>query len=364
MHHGELLVNKSFWKNKKVLITGHTGFKGSWLSLYLQHFGAEVIGISLDPPTNTSLYEKANVSEGMTSLRQDIRDLEAVKNIFQLHKPEIVFHMAAQALVRYSYLNPVETYETNVMGTMNILEGIRSINTVRAAVMVTSDKCYKNKEKDEGYSENDPMGGHDPYSSSKGVAELLISSYRNSYFPLDSYDEHRTAIASVRAGNVIGGGDWAKDRLIPDIIKAFQNRKEVKIRNPNAVRPWQHVLEPLSGYIQLAELLSNSGTKYAEAWNFGPLKEDAHSVKWVVEKITELWGNNASWMIDESEHPHEANYLKLDSSKAFKRLNWQPKWNLDQTLLKIVEWHKAEQTNGKYKDLCLNQINEYLCEKE
>ena len=363
MHHGELLVNKSFWKNKKVLITGHTGFKGSWLSLYLQHFGAEVIGISLDPPTNPSLYEKANVSEGMTSLRQDIRDLEAVKNIFKLYKPEIVFHMAAQALVRYSYLNPVETYETNVMGTLNILEGIRSINTVRAAVMVTSDKCYKNTEGERSYSENDPMGGHDPYSSSKGASELLISSYRNSYYSADNYNEHKTAIASVRAGNVIGGGDWAKDRLIPDIIKAFQNRQKVKIRNPNAVRPWQHVLEPLSGYIQLAELLSNNGTKHAEPWNFGPLEEDAHSVKWVVEKITELWGNSASWMIDESEHPYEAKYLKLDCSKAFKRLDWQPKWNLDQALLKIVEWHKAEQTNGKYKELCVHQINEYLTEE-
>ncbi len=358
-----LEVNKLFWKNKKVLITGHTGFKGSWLSLCLQHFGAEVIGISLDPPTNPSLYEKANVSKGMTSLRQDIRDLEAVKNIFQLYKPEIVFHMAAQALVRYSYLNPVETYETNVMGTMNILESIRSINTVRAAVMVTSDKCYKNEEKDRGYSEDEPMGGHDPYSSSKGATELLISSYRNSYYSVDNYDEHKTAIASVRAGNVIGGGDWAKDRLIPDIIKAFQNREEVKIRNPNAIRPWQHVLEPLSGYMQLAELLSISGTKYAEAWNFGPLEQDAHSVKWVVKKITELWGNNASWIIDESEHPHEANYLKLDCTKAFKRLNWKPKWNLDQALLKIVEWHKAEQTNGKYKELCVHQINEYLTEE-
>ena len=357
------MTNNNYWKGKKVLITGHTGFKGSWLSIWLQHLGAKVIGVSLNPPTNPSLYEKANVSEGMTSLRQDIRDLEAVKKIFQLYQPEIVFHMAAQALVRYSYFNPVETYETNVMGTLNILEGIRSINTVGTAVMVTSDKCYKNLERERGYSENDPMGGHDPYSSSKGATELLISSFRNSYYSADNYNEHKTAIASVRAGNVIGGGDWAKDRLIPDIIKAFQNRKEVKIRNPNAVRPWQHVLEPLSGYIQLAELLGNGGIKYAEAWNFGPLEDDFHSVKWVVEKITELWGNNASWMVDKSEHPHEANYLKLDCTKAFKRLNWQPKWSLDQALLKIVEWHKAVQTNEKYKDLCLNQINEYLSQE-
>jgi CDP-glucose 4,6-dehydratase len=357
-------VNSSFWKNKKVLITGHTGFKGSWLSLCLQNFGAEVIGVSLDPPTSPSLYEKANVSDGIKSLRQDIRNLEEVKKIFQIHKPEIVFHLAAQALVRYSYLNPVETYEVNVMGTLNILEGIRSIDTVRSAVIVTSDKCYKNIEKGGGYAENEPMGGHDPYSSSKGSAELLISSYRNSYFPIDKYETHKTAIASARSGNVIGGGDWGQDRLIPDIINSFQKGKKVKIRNPNSVRPWQHVLEPIFGYMHLAELLNNGGAKFAEPWNFGPEDKSNHSVKWVVEKITEIWGSDTSWDVDLSEHPHEENYLKLDCSKAFTKLNWHPKWSLDQALFKIVEWYKLGKKNEEYKELCLLQIDEYLNKKD
>jgi len=353
-------VTKSFWKNKKVLITGHTGFKGSWLSLWLTHLGAEVIGVSLDPPSKPSLYVKANISEEVQSLKQDIRDLGAIKKIFKKYKPEIVFHLAAQSLVRYSYLNPVETYETNVMGTLNILEGIRCIDNVRAAVMVTSDKCYENYEKDVAYSENNPMGGYDPYSSSKGAAELLIASYRNSFFSALSFDEHRTAIASVRAGNVIGGGDWAKDRLIPDIIRSFQKTEKVKIRNPNAIRPWQHVLEPLAGYIQLAELLNNKGSKYAEAWNFGPVEEDARPVKWIVEKIADLWGNNSRWLTDDSASHHEATFLKLDCKKAFTELNWQPKWSLDQSLLKIVEWHKEEQLKTiRCKELCLSQIDNY-----
>jgi CDP-glucose 4,6-dehydratase len=355
-----LEVTNSFWKNKKVLITGHTGFKGSWLSLWLQTLGAEVIGVSLEPPSMPSLYEKANISEGILSLRQDIRDLKAVKKIFKTYKPEIVFHLAAQSLVRYSYLNPVETYETNVMGTLNILEGIRSIDNVRAAVMITSDKCYANSEKDISYSEDDPMGGYDPYSSSKGATELLISSYRNSFFSALNFAEHRTAIASARAGNVIGGGDWAKNRLIPDIILSFQKAEKVKIRNPNAIRPWQHVLEPLSGYIQLAELLNNEGAQYAEAWNFGPVDEDARPVKWIVEKISDLWGNNSKWLIDDSVSHHEATFLKLDCNKAFKKLNWQPKWSLDESLLKIVEWHKEEQLKTiKCKELCLSQIEDY-----
>ena len=357
----KLVIEVDFWKDKKVLITGHTGFKGSWLSIWLKSLGAEVIGMSLDPPSKPSLYEKANVSDGMISLRQDIRDLKAVKKIFQKYKPDIIFHLAAQALVRYSYSNPVETYETNVMGTLNILEGIRCINNVSAAVMVTSDKCYENTERERGYSENEPMGGYDPYSSSKGAAELLISSYRNSFFSVSNFIEHKTAIASVRAGNVIGGGDWAQDRLIPDIINSFQKGDPVKIRNPNAVRPWQHVLEPLSGYIKLAELLNNDGAKYSEAWNFGPADEDTRPVKWIVEKISDLWGHNTKWSIDDSVQIHEANYLKLDCKKAFQRLHWQPKWSLDQALLKIVEWHKEEKKETtNCKELCLSQINDYL----
>jgi len=353
-------INQVFWKNKKVLITGHTGFKGAWLSLWLQNLGAKVIGISLDSPTTPSLYEQANVAKGMISLRQDIRNGEAIKQLFQQHKPEIVFHLAAQPLVRLSYREPVETYEINVMGTLHVLEGIRSVDSVRSAVMITTDKCYQNKEWVWGYRETDTLGGHDPYSSSKGAAELLISSYRNSYFPQDKYSEHKTAIASARAGNVIGGGDWADDRLIPDIIRAFQNNKEVVIRNPKSTRPWQHVLEPLSGYLKLAEQLEKNGDQYAEAWNFGPAEIDARPVQWIVEKMAKLWGENANWINDKSEHPHEANYLKLDCSKAHMKLNWYPRWDLSETLLRIVEWHKLKDAHNNYRKLCLTQINDYM----
>jgi len=353
-------INQVFWKNKKVLITGHTGFKGAWLSLWLQDLGAKVIGISLDSPTTPSLYEQANVAKGMISLRQDIRNGEAIKQLFQQHKPEIVFHLAAQPLVRLSYREPVETYEINVMGTLHVLEGIRSVDSVRSAVMITTDKCYQNKEWVWGYRETDTLGGHDPYSSSKGAAELLISSYRNSYFPQDKYSEHKTAIASARAGNVIGGGDWAEDRLIPDIIKAFKNNETVIIRNPKSTRPWQHVLEPLSGYLKLAEQLEKNGDQYAEAWNFGSAEIDARPVQWIVEKMAKLWGENANWINDKSEHPHEANYLKLDCSKAHMKLNWYPRWDLSETLLRIVEWHKLKDAHNNYRKLCLTQINDYM----
>ena len=318
-----------------------------------------MIGVSLDPPTNPSLYEQAKVGEGMISLRQDIRHGESVKRIFQQHEPEIVFHLAAQPLVRYSYRNPIETYETNVMGTLYVLEGIRSVDTVRAAVMITTDKCYDNKEWEWGYRENDTLGGHDPYSSSKGAAELLIASYRSSYFSQYKNGESITSIASVRAGNVIGGGDWAKDRLIPDIIQAFQEDKKVIIRNPESTRPWQHVLEPLSGYLALAEQLEKNGSQYAQAWNFGPNDTDARSVQWIVEKMTKLWGNNVSWASDRNNQLHEANYLKLDCSKAHMRLNWFPRWGLEKTLLRIIEWHKLKAVEGSRK-LCIAQINEYM----
>tara|TARA_B110000008_G_scaffold4511_1_gene4435 strand:+ start:13124 stop:14224 length:1101 start_codon:yes stop_codon:yes gene_type:complete len=356
----ELVIKKNFWYSKKVLITGHTGFKGSWLSIWLKSLGAEVIGVSLDPPSSPNLYEKALVSDGIVSLRQDICNLGELKKIFQKYQPEIVFHLAAQAIVRYSYSNPVETYLTNVMGTLNVLEGIRSINSVNAAIMVTSDKCYQNTERKKGYSEDEPMGGHDPYSSSKGAAELLISSYRNSFFSDPSSINHNTAIASVRAGNVIGGGDWAQDRLIPDIIQSFQKEQKVIIRKPNAVRPWQHVLEPLSGYMQLAELLYKEGTPYAEAWNFGPSDADTKPVKWIVEKISELWGGNLKWVMDDHENKHEANFLKLNCNKAYKKLNWHPRWTLDESLLKIVEWHKVESLpTSDCSKLCLSQIEDF-----
>jgi CDP-glucose 4,6-dehydratase len=359
----DLVVDKNFWKGKRVLVTGHTGFKGGWLSLWLQHLGAEVIGISLDPPTKSNIYEQANVAEGMLSLREDIRNGEAIKQLFQRHKPEIVFHLAAQPLVRYSYHNPVETYQTNVMGTLHILEGIRSIDTVRSAVMITTDKCYQNKEWVWGYRETDSLGGHDPYSSSKGAAELLISSYRDSYFPMEEYEEHKTAIASVRAGNVIGGGDWAEDRLIPDIICAFQKGKQVEIRNPHSIRPWQHVLEPLSGYIQLAESLVCTGIENVGAWNFGPREEDERTVQWIVSKMAKYWGNEQSWVLDEVKHPFEANYLKLDCSKAHMKLGWYPKWNLSKALSNVVKWHQVENKNGDCKKICIEQIIEYMSEK-
>ena len=357
-------MSQEFWKGKKILVTGHTGFKGSWLSLWLQNMGAKVIGVSLDPPTSPSLYEQARVAEGMDSLRADIRDLNQIKDIFKEHKPEIVFHLAAQPLVRYSYREPVETYQTNVMGTLHVLEAIRCIDSVRAAVMITTDKCYENREWEWGYRENEPMGGHDPYSSSKGCAELLIASYRDSYFSVAKYNEHKTALASVRAGNVIGGGDWAEDRLVPDIIRAVQHDNTVHIRNPNSIRPWQHVLEPLDGYIELAEKLFSSGEQYAEAWNFGPKEEDAKPVQWIVERMTESWGEDANWVVDNGDHPHEANYLKLDCSKAHTKLNWWPKWPLKNALEKIIEWHKEEQKGADMKTFSLNQIEDYMKVKE
>lgn len=353
-------MDVSFWKGKKVLITGHTGFKGSWLSLWLQNLGAKVVGISLDPPTCPSLYEQAELANGMISLREDIRNLDKIKSIFIGHQPEIVFHLAAQPLVRYSYHEPVETYATNVMGTLHILEAIRECKSVRAAVMITTDKCYDNKEWEWGYRENEPMGGHDPYSSSKGCAELLIASYRDSYFPTQEYSTHKTAIATARAGNVIGGGDWAEDRLIPDIIRAFQKNEIVQIRNPNSIRPWQHVLEPLAGYIELAERLYIDGAQWAEAWNFGPKEEDAKPVEWIVREMIQSWDEDTKWSVDDGEHPHEANYLKLDCSKAHTKLKWQPRWDLSQALEKIVRWHKKVANGEGAKALCQNQITEYM----
>jgi len=353
-------MDDSFWKGKSVLVTGHTGFKGSWLCLWLQEMGASVVGISLDPPTEPSLYQQAKVADDMLSLRQDIREAEKLIAMIDEYQPEIVFHLAAQPLVRYSYREPIETYATNVMGTLHVLEGIRQAKSVRAAVLITTDKCYENREWDWGYRENEAMGGHDPYSSSKGCAELLIASYRNSYFHPNQYPVHKTAIASARAGNVIGGGDWAEDRLIPDIIRAFQSQESVLIRNPHAIRPWQHVLEPLSGYIELAERLYSEGVKWAEAWNFGPNEADARSVEWIVMEMCEFWGGDSSWTLDDGDHPHEAHYLKLDCSKAHTRLHWWPRWSLKNALQKIVDWHKAVDAGEESKALCLQQIRTYM----
>lgn len=355
-----MVTMQNFWRGKNVLVTGHTGFKGSWLCLWLQHWGAKVTGFALMPPTQPSLFEQAQVADKMTSIIGDIRDLAAIKAAVQQVQPEIVFHLAAQPLVRYSYQQPVETYATNVMGTLHVLESIRSINTVRAAVMITTDKCYENKEWYWGYRENEPLGGHDPYSSSKACAELLIASYRHSYFPNTRYQEHQTAIASARAGNVIGGGDWAQDRLIPDIIRSLKLQQAINIRYPHSIRPWQHVLEPLSGYLGLAEKLYTDGINYAQAWNFASHAEDAKPVQWIVEKMLGLWGNNTGWTQESGEHLHEAHYLKLDCSKAHAELNWFPRWNLAIALEKIVEWHKAQINGANMQALSLAQIQEYI----
>lgn len=352
-------INNIFWQDKRVLLTGHTGFKGGWLSLWLQSMGARVTGYALAPPTNPSLFEIADVGKGMTSIIGDIRDLDKLRAVFSEHKPEIVIHMAAQPLVRYSYVEPVETYSTNVMGTVNLLEAVRSTDSVKAVVNVTSDKCYENREWIWSYRENEAMGGYDPYSNSKGCAELVTAAYRNSYFHPEKYNEHGVAIASGRAGNVIGGGDWADDRLIPDIMRAITDGRPVNIRNPHAIRPWQHVLEPLTGYLVLAQKLYEEGAAFAEGWNFGPNDEDAKPVQWIVEKLTKAWGEGASWALDGGNHPHEAHYLKLDCSKAKARLDWHPRWHLDEALAAIIDWQRAYRDGTDMRDVTIRQINAY-----
>jgi CDP-glucose 4,6-dehydratase len=352
-------MNPIFWSGKRVLLTGHTGFKGSWLSLWLQSLGARVVGYALAPPTTPSLFDAAKVSEGMISVIGDIRDMVKLQAVFAEHKPDIVIHMAAQPLVRYSYQNPVETYSINVMGTVHLLEAVRNTPGIKAVVNITTDKCYENREWVWGYRENEPMGGYDPYSNSKGCAELVSSSYRSSFFNPSSHSRHGVALATVRAGNVIGGGDWAQDRLIPDILSAFEQGRLVNIRNPHAVRPWQHVLEPLRGYLTLVERLFEHGPGFAEGWNLGPNEEDAKPVGWIVEQIAELWGGDAQWQIDTGEHPHEATYLKLDISKARSRLNWHPALRLNDALRLIVDWSKQRQVGADIRKLTMAQIHAY-----
>ena len=352
-------VKPSFWKGKRVLLTGHTGFKGSWMSLWLQAMGAQVSGYALPPPTNPSLFDIARVGDGMRSVTGDIRDLDKLRAAFAEHRPEIVFHMAAQSLVRYSYQNPVDTYSTNVMGTVHLLEAVRHSTGVRAVVNITTDKCYENREWDWGYRENEPMGGYDPYSNSKGCSELVSAAYRSSFFNSDRHGEHGVALATVRAGNVIGGGDWAQDRLIPDILGAFEEGRRVAIRNPHAIRPWQHVLEPLRGYLMLAERLYEDGTIFAEGWNFGPNDEDAKPVGWIVAQMAALWGQDAQWKLDADAHPHEANYLKLDISKARNRLGWHPALRLTDSLKLIIDWSRHRQGGADMRDLTLRQIQDY-----
>ncbi len=355
----DLAMNRTFWKDKKVLLTGHTGFKGSWLSLWLQSMGANVLGYALSPPTEPSLFELAYVAEGMTSITEDVRNLEYLNEVVARHHPEIVIHMAAQPLVRYSYEHPVETYSTNIMGTVNVLEAVRQSESVRVVVCVTSDKCYENKEWLWGYRENEPMGGADPYSSSKGCAELVIAAYRQSYFPDKDYSRHKTTIASVRGGNVIGGGDWAADRLVPDVMNAIMENRPVITRNPHAIRPWQHVLELLSGYLELAEQLWEYGPKFSGGWNFGPNDDDAKPVSWIIESLTDFWGEGAGWKLDSNYNPPEAHYLKLDCSKAKSRLGWSPKLRISTTLEWIIEWYKGYQQDKNIRLLTEAQILRY-----
>jgi CDP-glucose 4,6-dehydratase len=349
-----VIFDTIFWQNKRVYLTGHTGFKGSWLSLWLQSLGVKVKGYALEPPTYPSLFNVARVYEGMESEIGNIRDLHQLTKSMVAFDPDIVIHFAAQPLVRYSYHAPVETYSTNVMGTVHVLEAVRQCTNVRAIVNITTDKCYENKEWLWGYREDEPMGGFDPYSSSKGCAELVTSAYRRSFL-----QEAGIGLASARAGNVIGGGDWAEDRLIPDILKTFENREQVLIRNPHAVRPWQHVLEPLSGYIMLAQALYNQPNSYAEGWNFGSNDEDAKPVEFIVKRLAEIWGSDAKWALDSNINPHEANYLKLDCSKAKARLNWKSKWPLDEALSRIVEWQKYYQQGIDMQAVTLAQIANY-----
>jgi CDP-glucose 4,6-dehydratase len=353
---GGALPDPVFWAGRRVFLTGHTGFKGSWLALWLQSLGAEVHGYALAPPTAPALHAEARVADGMTGTLGDVRDFDAVRRALAAQRPDIVLHLAAQPLVRLSYAEPVATYATNVMGTVHVLEAARATGSVRAIVNVTTDKCYENREWVWGYREDEPMGGFDPYSNSKGCSELVTSAYRRSFFG----DRDGAALASARAGNVIGGGDWAADRLLPDILRAFERGEPVVVRNPHATRPWQHVLEPLCGYLVLAERLCSDGQACAEGWNFGPRDDDARTVQWIVERLAGRWGAGARWQPDAGDHPHEASHLKLDISKARHRLGWQPRWSLAAALDRIVGWHRAWLSHDDVRALCLAQIDDYM----
>lgn len=352
-------MNPAFWQGKRVFLTGHTGFKGSWLSLWLQTLGAEVSGFALAPDADKSLFTQAGVAHGMASTTGDVRDLAALQSAMAAARPDIVIHMAAQALVRSSYADPVSTYATNVMGTVHLFEAIRQTAGVRAVVNVTTDKCYENREWVWGYRENEPMGGHDPYSSSKACSELVSASFRNSFFPADKYSQHGVAIATARAGNVIGGGDYAADRLIPDIVNAFCAGAPVRIRNPHAVRPWQHVMEPLCGYLMLAQALYEQGPRFAEAWNFGPHSDDTQPVEWIVRHMAGLWGPQARWEVDAGEHPHEAHTLRLDTSKANRLLHWAPQMNIQAALDWVTQWYRDAHQGASARELTLNHIHAY-----
>ena len=353
---------KNTYKNKKVLVTGHTGFKGAWLALWLTELGAEVVGYALEPPTNPSLFTVLKLAEKIQHITGDIRDGDNLKAVFQQCQPEIVFHLAAQSLVRLSYQEPQLTYETNIMGTVNLYEAVRKTTSVKTVVNITSDKCYQNQEWVYGYRENDPMGGYDPYSSSKGCAELITTAYRNSFFNVKDYGQtHQVALASVRAGNVIGGGDWAADRLVPDCIRALTKNEEIYIRNPQATRPWQHVLEPLSAYLWLAALMNENPIAFSTCWNFGPNDEDILTVAEIVKKVIELWGAG-SYQVNPDTKYHEVKLLKLDVSKAHVQLKWRPVYRADKALEQTVSWYREyyKGNSDSIYNYTIRQIQEYI----
>jgi CDP-glucose 4,6-dehydratase len=353
------MVNRSYWKGRNVFVTGHTGFKGSWLSLWLDVLGAKVTGYALEPPTQPSLFEQAGVGGAVRSIFADVRDFPRLKAAVAECRPDVVIHMAAQSVVRRGYEDPIETYSSNVMGTVHLLEALRQLKHPCVVVNVTSDKCYANREWVWGYRENEPMGGRDPYSNSKGCAELVTTAFRESYFPPESFDRHGVAIASARAGNAIGGGDWTGDQLIPDLMRAFLAGRPCLIRNPSAFRPWQFVLEPLRGYLMLAERLTEDASRFAEGWNFGPADADARPVSWIADKLANSWGSPGSWSHDTAMHPREAYALKLDASKAKACLDWCPASPLSLALEWIVEWYRAFQSGADLRHLTRMQIERY-----
>ncbi|HEY1903560.1 MAG TPA: CDP-glucose 4,6-dehydratase [Terracidiphilus sp.] len=354
-----MMPDPNFWKNRRVFLTGHTGFKGSWLSLWLEALGAEVTGYSLAPPTTPSLFEQAQVARSLHSIVADIRDFDRMKKAIGDCRPEVVIHMAAQTVVRRGYVDPIETYSTNVIGTVNLFEAIRRLDLQCAVVNVTSDKCYFNREWVWAYREEDKLGGHDPYSNSKACAELVTSAYRDSFFSPGAHESHGVALGSARAGNVIGGGDWTANQLIPDLMRAFLAKESCLIRNPYATRPWQFVLEPLRGYLLLAEHLQKDPKIFASGWNFGPAEDDARPVSWIADRLVHLWENEASWTRDSAAHPHEANLLKLDASKAKWLLNWRPLLPLDAALDWIVAWYRSFQQQTDLGELTRTQITQY-----
>jgi len=357
-------MNTGFWNKRSVFLTGHTGFKGTWLSLWLQRLGANLTGYALAPQTEPSMFDVVNAAAGMKHVVGEIRDLDTLSGALGKARPEVVIHMAAQPLVRHSYDQPVATFETNVMGTVNVLEACRRCPSVRCVVVVTTDKCYENHEWPWGYREIESMGGHDPYSASKASAEIVTAAYRRSFFA-SGPGMHPALVATVRAGNVIGGGDWALDRLIPDIVRAFCRDEEVVIRSPDAVRPWQHVLEPLSAYLLLAEKLHEGHEQYADAWNIGPLDSGAKAVRWIVERMTACWGEGARWRLDDQSRPHEATSLKLDISKAIEQLGWKPALTLDRAIDLLIAWYRAyHDGSAAMRDLTIRQIEGYMAARE